>query len=67
MSNSMTQWLNRQAAVRERRGLVRRPLARAADEDFTDLASNDYLGLSTDPRLTEAAAAAASLWGTGAT
>jgi 8-amino-7-oxononanoate synthase len=67
MSASMTQWLERQAAVRDRRGLVRRPLPRTADEHFIDLASNDYLGLSADPRLADAAAAAASLWGTGAT
>lgn len=67
MSNSMTQWLGRQAAVRDRRGLVRRTLARDADERFTDLASNDYLGLSADPRVAAAAAAAASLWGAGAT
>jgi 8-amino-7-oxononanoate synthase len=67
MSASMTQWLERQAAVRDRRGLVRRPVPRAADEQVIDLASNDYLGLSTDPRLVEAAAAAASQWGTGAT
>lgn len=67
MSASMTQWLEWQASVRDRRGLVRRPLPRAADEQFIDLASNDYLGLATDPRLAEAAAAAASMWGTGAT
>lgn len=67
MSTAMTQWLERQATVRDRRGLVRRPLPRAADDRFVDLASNDYLGLSADPRLAEAAAAAASLWGTGAT
>lgn len=67
MSNSMTHWLERQAAVRDRRGLVRRPLPRAADEQFIDLASNDYLGLAADPRVVEAAAAAASLWGAGAT
>ncbi|MFJ5697244.1 8-amino-7-oxononanoate synthase [Arthrobacter sp. NPDC093139] len=63
----MTQWLQRQAAVRDRRGLVRRPLPRAAGEQFIDLASNDYLGLSADPRLADAAAAAASRWGSGAT
>ncbi|RAX46205.1 8-amino-7-oxononanoate synthase [Arthrobacter sp. AQ5-06] len=63
----MTQWLERQASVRDRRDLVRRPLPRAADEQFIDLASNDYLGLSADPRLAEAAAAAASRWGAGAT
>ncbi|MCO4236394.1 aminotransferase class I/II-fold pyridoxal phosphate-dependent enzyme [Pseudarthrobacter sp. MDT3-9] len=67
MSRSMIQWLERQAAVRDRRGLVRRPLPRAADEQFIDLASNDYLGLAADPRVAEAAAAAASLWGAGAT
>lgn len=67
MSASMTQWLERQATVRDRRGLVRRPLPRDADERFIDLASNDYLGLAADPRLAGAAAAAASLWGAGAT
>jgi 8-amino-7-oxononanoate synthase len=67
MSRSMTQWLERQAAVRERRGQVRRPLPRAAHEKFIDLASNDYLGLSTDPRVAGAAAEAASRWGAGAT
>ncbi|MBD1544239.1 8-amino-7-oxononanoate synthase [Arthrobacter sp. IA7] len=63
----MTQWLERQAAARERRGQVRRPLPRAANEEFIDLASNDYLGLSTDPRVAGAAAEAASRWGAGAT
>jgi 8-amino-7-oxononanoate synthase len=67
MSAAMTQWLERQAAVRDRRGLVRRLLPRGADEQSIDLASNDYLGLSADPRLAAAAAAAASQWGTGAT
>ncbi|HJV98606.1 MAG TPA: aminotransferase class I/II-fold pyridoxal phosphate-dependent enzyme [Arthrobacter sp.] len=67
MSASMTRWLEQQAAVRDRRGLVRRPLARAADERFIDLASNDYLGLAADPRVAQAAAAAASVWGAGAT
>lgn len=32
-----------------------------------DLASNDYLDLSTDPRVTSAAAAAVQVWGAGAT
>jgi 8-amino-7-oxononanoate synthase len=63
----MNQWLERQAAVRERRGQVRRPLPRAAHERFIDLASNDYLGLATDPRVTGAAAEAATRWGAGAT
>ncbi|WP_457967730.1 8-amino-7-oxononanoate synthase [Arthrobacter sp. D1-29] len=63
----MTQWLERQAAVRDRRGLVRRPAPRSADELFIDLASNDYLGLSADLRLAKAATEAVSRWGTGAT
>ncbi|MGX9900979.1 8-amino-7-oxononanoate synthase [Arthrobacter sp. SA17] len=64
----MTRWLEQQAEVRDRRGLIRRPLPRTADgERFIDLASNDYLGLATDPRLADAASAAISRWGTGAT
>lgn len=63
----MTEWLKRQARVRDSRGLVRRPLPRAANERFIDLASNDYLGLSSDPRLAEAASDALSRWGAGAT
>lgn len=67
MSGSMTQWLQRQAAVRQRRGQVRRPVPRGPHEQFIDLASNDYLGLATDPRVTAAAAEAAARWGAGAT
>lgn len=67
MTASMTRWLEQQAEVRDRRGLVRRPLPRAAEERFIDLASNDYLGLALDPRLAEAAAAAIWRWGSGAT
>ena len=67
MSAAMTAWLERLARVRDSRGLARRPLPRAANERFIDLASNDYLGLSSDPRLAEAASAAVSRWGAGAT
>ncbi|WP_373886560.1 8-amino-7-oxononanoate synthase [Sinomonas sp. ASV322] len=63
----MTRWLEQQASVRVRRGLVRRPVARRAGEPGIDLASNDYLGLARDPRLAVAAAEAAWEWGTGAT
>lgn len=42
-------------------------LARRADDDVLDLASNDYLGLARDPRVTAAAADAARTWGAGAT
>jgi 8-amino-7-oxononanoate synthase len=40
---------------------------RPADEDVLDLAGNDYLGLTRDPRVVEAAAAAARRWGAGST
>ncbi|MHC6219753.1 8-amino-7-oxononanoate synthase [Arthrobacter sp. MMS24-S77] len=63
----MTAWLEQQAAVRERRGLVRTPLTRLGGESEVDLASNDYLGLAMDPRLAEAARGAIGRWGTGAT
>lgn len=67
MSTSMIQWLEGQSAIRERRGLVRRPLPRAVGEKIIDLASNDYLGLATDPRVVGAAADAARMWGASAT
>ncbi|OOP63682.1 8-amino-7-oxononanoate synthase [Arthrobacter sp. SRS-W-1-2016] len=63
----MTAWLEQQAAVRERRGLVRTPMTRLGGDPGVDLASNDYLGLATDPRLAEAAREAIGRWGTGAT
>ncbi|HET6192479.1 MAG TPA: aminotransferase class I/II-fold pyridoxal phosphate-dependent enzyme [Trebonia sp.] len=55
------------AAAREAAGLRRYLAPRAAGEAMLDLASNDYLGLSGHARLAEAAAAAARVWGTGAT
>lgn len=67
MSKSMTAWLEQQAAVRERRGLVRTPVTRNGADTSVDLASNDYLGLAMDPRLAEAAREAIGRWGTGAT
>ncbi|HEY0717165.1 MAG TPA: aminotransferase class I/II-fold pyridoxal phosphate-dependent enzyme [Streptosporangiaceae bacterium] len=66
-------------AARRAAGLGRTlsPRARAAGtpgagpgtgrDGLLDLASNDYLGLAADPRLAEAAAAAARDWGPGAT
>jgi 8-amino-7-oxononanoate synthase len=53
----------RRAAAGLRRDLV----PREPGAGTLDLASNDYLGMSADPRLAEAAAAAARTWGTGAT
>ena len=55
---------DRRAAAHLRRRL--RP--RAEDHDgLLDLASNDYLGLSRDPRLIDAAVRAAREWGAGST
>ncbi|WP_061297178.1 8-amino-7-oxononanoate synthase [Herbidospora cretacea] len=59
----------RQAAdLRAAAGLTRTLRPRGPDFDgLLDLASNDYLGLCRDPRLTEAAVTATREWGTGAT
>ncbi|HYA49977.1 MAG TPA: aminotransferase class I/II-fold pyridoxal phosphate-dependent enzyme [Streptosporangiaceae bacterium] len=60
-------WLAAEAAEREAAGLTRRLRIReAAGDGVLDMAGNDYLGLSGDPRLVEAAAAAAREWGAGA-
>jgi 8-amino-7-oxononanoate synthase len=54
------------AAARESAGLHRRLRPRGPDHDgLLDLASNDYLSLSRDPRLIEAAVRAVREWGTG--
>jgi len=53
--------------AQERDGLHRWLRPRSAVEPVIDLASNDYLGLTRDPRITEAAAAAARQWGGGST
>lgn len=55
------------AVAREAAGLRRVLRPRACDDSLLDLASNDYLGLSGDRRLAEAASAAAFAWGTGST
>jgi 8-amino-7-oxononanoate synthase len=55
------------AAARESGGMRRSLRPRSADDDVLDLASNDYLGLARDPRVTAAAAAAATRWGAGST
>ncbi len=74
---AMQQWLAEQAHVRTRRGTVRNTTVRNTDRNSTardsaardallDLASNDYLGLSTDRRLKAAAIDAIGRYGTGA-
>ena len=60
--------LREAAAAREAAGLRRALRPRTPGHDgLLDLASNDYLGLSRDPRLAAAAAAAVGEWGTGST
>ncbi|MCX2924841.1 8-amino-7-oxononanoate synthase [Streptomyces sp. NEAU-W12] len=60
-------WIDEQAALRRRAGLVRTLRPRAADAPLLDLASNDYLGLARHPEVAEGAARAARTWGGGAT
>jgi 8-amino-7-oxononanoate synthase len=60
-------WLDAHAATRRDAGLRRVLRPRAADEPLLDLAGNDYLGLSTDPRIIEGAVAATHAWGAGST
>ncbi|WP_327032241.1 8-amino-7-oxononanoate synthase [Micromonospora ureilytica] len=66
----MADWLaalDRRAQLRAKAGLTRRLYPRPADDQMTDLAGNDYLGLATHPEVTAAAAAALSAYGLGAT
>ncbi len=60
-------WIDEQAELRRRAGLVRTLRPRAADTPLLDLASNDYLGLARHPEVTEGAAGAARTWGGGST
>ncbi len=60
-------WLEPHAARRHDAGLRRELTPRTAAEPVIDLAGNDYLGLSRDPRVVEGAVAAVRAWGAGAT
>ncbi|MFJ5265356.1 8-amino-7-oxononanoate synthase [Streptomyces sp. NPDC088387] len=60
-------WIDEQALLRRRAGLVRTLRPRPADSPLLDLAGNDYLGLARHPEVVEGAAAAARAWGGGAT
>lgn len=60
-------WIDEQAELRRRAGLVRTLRPRPADSPLLDLASNDYLGLAHHPEVAEGAAAAARTWGGGST
>ncbi|MDV5144199.1 8-amino-7-oxononanoate synthase [Streptomyces sp. SBC-4] len=60
-------WTDAEARRRAEAGLVRTLRPRSAESELLDLASNDYLGLTRRPEVTEAAAEAARRWGAGAT
>lgn len=68
VQGAMETWLERRADVRERRDLVRAavPGRPAESGAVLDLASNDYLGLSRDPRVMAAAVDAVQRYGSGA-
>ena len=74
MTESLSAWLTRKAQVLDGRGLTRRLTIRERSNgqggvaaESIDLASNDYLGLSTDSRVIDGAVAALRDWGAGAT
>lgn len=62
-------WLDERATARTGAGLRRRlhPRAPGGDGAPIDLAGNDYLGLSQDPRVVEGGIAALRTWGAGST
>lgn len=60
-------WLAHDAAAREAAGLHRELLVRPAESPALNLASNDYLGLSTHPDVILGAQRAAARFGAGAT
>jgi 8-amino-7-oxononanoate synthase len=60
-------WLDPHAARRRAAGLRRALTPRPDREPVLDLAGNDYLGLSRDPRVVDGAVAAALAWGAGST
>jgi 8-amino-7-oxononanoate synthase len=65
--DSVFDWIDTRAEARAKAGLARRVRPRPADSTDLDLASNDYLGLARDKRVTGAAAAASLRWGAGST
>lgn len=71
MAAELSRWLSTKSLALDARGLSRqvrpRPQPGAADTSIIDLSGNDYLGLSTDPRVVEASITATRTWGTGST
>lgn len=64
---SALDWLTDAAAARDSAGLHRVPFVREAGASMLNLASNDYLGLSTHPAVLAGAHAALDEFGAGAT
>lgn len=64
--SSYAQWLASEAAAREAAGLTRHLVASDTAGPMIDLAGNDYLGLSRDPRVVAGATKAAQEYGAGA-
>lgn len=60
-------WLAEEAAVCRAAGLHRDPVVRQSESELINLASNDYLGLSADPRVLAGAHLALDTWGAGST
>lgn len=60
-------WLQDVAVRRRAAGLRRSLVPRQHDDEVLDLAGNDYLGLTRDPRVVEGAIDAVRRWGGGAT
>ncbi|MDN5750329.1 MAG: aminotransferase class I/II-fold pyridoxal phosphate-dependent enzyme, partial [Pseudonocardia sp.] len=60
-------WLAAHADARRAAGLRRELRPRAVDDPAIDLAGNDYLGLSRDPRVITGAVDAVRAWGAGST
>lgn len=60
-------WLQQAAGQRQAKGVQRTMRARTAESDRIDVASNDYLGLATDPDVVGAGIEALERWGAGAT
>ena len=63
---SLDDWLQARRSEREAAGLRRTLRPRRPHEQLVDLAGNDYLGLSRDPRVVSASREAATQWGAGA-
>jgi len=64
--SAFSDWLAERASARDQAGLTRRVFPSDVGGPMIDLAGNDYLGLSRDPRVVDAAAAAARQYGAGA-